>query len=303
MSYLKSDQNIKIIAIIGATSSGKSDLALKLAHILDAEIFSLDSLSIYKEIDIASAKPSKDDLKAIKHYGINELEISQTNNAAVFRNLLELALKTTLKKTLLIVGGSSFYLKSIIEGLSPMPVISSEKKLEIKEQILSLKDPYVFLKLIDFVYANSIKPTDTYRLHKALEIFFVTQIPPSQYFKLYKKNAFACPIKLYALTIDRQTLRERIKHRTKVMIHKGIVEETRLLLQKYAPSCQPFKAIGPKECMAYLENKINQKELEELIFVHTCQLAKRQNTFNKTQFQEVFYGSAKEIFTSISSVC
>lgn len=299
---LKYDKNIKIIAIIGATSSGKSDLAFKLAQILDAEIFSLDSLSIYKEIDIASAKPSKNELKAIRHYGIDELEIPQTNNVVVFKNLLEFTLQTTPKKVLLIVGGSSFYLKSIIEGLSPIPMISSKKKLEIKAQILSLQNPYAYLKLIDPLYAKKIKPTDTYRLHKILEIFFATQIPPTQYFGIYPKLAFTQAIKLYALKIDREILRERIKHRTKTMIQKGIVEEIHLLLQKYPSSCQPFKAIGPKECIAYLENKINQKELEELIFTHTCQLAKRQNTFNRTQFQEVVCGDAKEIFRIITSI-
>lgn len=288
-----------LIAILGPSASGKSALALEIAKEIDAEIFSLDSLSIYKEIDIASAKPKKSDLDTIKHYGINELEITEPNNAMVFKNLLDLAIEKTKKQTLLIVGGSSFYLKAMIDGLSVMPVISEKEREAITAQIDSLSNPYEFLSKIDPLYATSIQPKDSYRISKALEIFFATHTPPSEYFATHPKIALQSPIRLYEIATHREKLREKISLRTHQMIEEGIVQEIEYLLKKYPKNSQPFKAIGPKECISYLQGGITYEELPILISTHTAQLAKRQSTFNRTQFCNISRLSAKEIYEDI----
>lgn len=288
-----------LIAILGPSASGKSALALEIAKEIDAEIFSLDSLSIYKEIDIASAKPKKSDLGTIKHYGINELEITEPNNAMVFKNLLDLAIEKTKKQTLLIVGGSSFYLKAMIDGLSVMPVISEKEREAITAQIDSLSNPYEFLSKIDPLYATSIQPKDSYRISKALEIFFATHTPPSEYFTTHPKIALQSPIRLYEIATHREKLREKISLRTHQMIEEGIVQEIEYLLKKYPKNSQPFKAIGPKECISYLQGEITYEELPILISTHTAQLAKRQSTFNRTQFCNISRLSAKEIYEDI----
>lgn len=288
-----------LIAILGPSASGKSALALEIAKEIDAEIFSLDSLSIYKEIDIASAKPKKSDLDTIKHYGINELEITEPNNAMVFKNLLDLAIEKTKKQTLLIVGGSSFYLKAMIDGLSVMPVISEKEREAITAQIDSLSNPYEFLSKIDPLYATSIQPKDSYRISKALEIFFATHTPPSEYFATHPKIALQSPIRLYEIATHREKLREKISLRTHQMIEEGIVQEIEYLLKKYPKNSQPFKAIGPKECISYLQGEITYEELPILISTHTAQLAKRQSTFNRTQFCNISRLSAKEIYEDI----
>lgn len=288
-----------LIAILGPSASGKSALALQIAKEIDAEIFSLDSLSIYKEIDIASAKPKKSDLNTIKHYGINELEITEPNNAIVFKNLLDLAIEKTKKQTLLIVGGSSFYLKAIIDGLSVMPVMSLQEREATTSQIDALPNPYEFLLKIDPLYATSVQSKDTYRISKALEIFFATHIPPSEYFATHPKIPFHTPIKLYEIAIDREVLRENISLRTHQMIEEGIIQEIEYLLKKYPKNSQPFKAIGPKECISYLQNEITYKELPILISTHTAQLAKRQSTFNRTQFFNIARLPSKEIYENI----
>lgn len=288
-----------LIAILGPSASGKSALALQIAKEIDVEIFSLDSLSIYKEIDIASAKPKKSDLNTIKHYGINELEITEPNNAMVFKNLLNLAIEKTKKQTLLIVGGSSFYLKAIIDGLSVMPVMSLQEREAITSQIDALPNPYEFLLKIDPLYATSVQSKDTYRISKALEIFFATHITPSEYFATHPKIPFHTPIKLYEIAIDREVLRENISLRTHQMIEEGIIQEIEYLLKKYPKNSQPFKAIGPKECISYLQNEITYEELPILISTHTAQLAKRQSTFNRTQFFNISRLSSKEIYENI----
>ncbi len=262
---------------------------------MDAEIFSLDSLSIYKDINIASAKPSLKERKNIKHYALDHLNIDEKNNAQLFKTLLEDAMRVSSKEILLIVGGSSFYLKSILEGLSDTPKISSEKVVKIEREISALTDPYAFLKSIDPNMAFKIHPNDTYRIHKALEIFYSTHTPPSEYFKTNPKKPFEHAVSLFALHIEKSALHNNIKQRTKNMLDCGLIEEIKALYAKYPKDSQPFKAIGIKESILFLEKQLTLKELEEAITSNTIKLAKRQNTFNKTQFNNLYVGSAKEV--------
>ncbi|WP_104712567.1 tRNA (adenosine(37)-N6)-dimethylallyltransferase MiaA [Helicobacter cetorum] len=281
--------------MLGASGSGKTALSIELAQKLDAEIFSLDSLSIYKDINIASAKPSLEERKNIKHYALDYLNIDEKNNAQIFKTLLEDAIRATSKKILLIVGGSSFYLKSILEGLSEMPKPSSEQILKIEQEINALTNPYEFLKSIDPSTALKIHYNDTYRIHKALEIFYLTHTPPSEYFKKNPKKPFEHAISLFALSINKDTLQNNIKKRTKNMLNLGLIEEIKALYTKYPKDSQPFKAIGVKESILYLEKRLTLNELEEAIFSNTMKLAKRQTTFNKTQFQNLCMGGIEEI--------
>ncbi|GAA7611304.1 tRNA (adenosine(37)-N6)-dimethylallyltransferase MiaA [Helicobacter pylori] len=262
---------------------------------MDAEIFSLDSLSVYKDINIASAKPSPKERKNIKHYALDHLNIDEKNNAQLFKALLEDAMRVSSKEVLLIVGGSSFYLKSILEGLSDTPKISGEEVVKIEREIAALSNPYIFLKSIDPNMAFKIHPNDTYRIYKALEIFFSTHTPPSEYFKANPKKPFEHAISLFALSIEKSALHNNIKQRTKNMLDGGLIEEIKALYAKYPKDSQPFKAIGVKESVLFLEKQLTLKELEEAIISNTLKLAKRQNTFNKTQFNNLYAGSVKEI--------
>lgn len=277
---------IRLIAILGGSGSGKSQLGLELAQKLDCEIFSLDSLSIYQEIDIASAKPTKEELASVHHYGVNILSPLEHNNATLFCNLLQKAIEQTRQKgkeTLLIIGGSSFYLKSIIDGLSPLPQIEAKNLKAIKEKIENLSSPLEFLQSIEPNLPFSHQ--DTYRIYKYLEIYFSTGLPPSIYFKQNPKTPFPYKIEKYALSLPREVLRERITLRSEKMLKMGILDEAKTLLEKYGEKIQPFNSIGLKECKEYFEGKINsEEELLSLISTHTAQLAKRQNTFNRTQF-------------------
>lgn len=279
-------QDIRLIAILGGSGSGKSQLGLELAKKLDCEIFSLDSLSIYQEIDIASAKPTKEELKSVFHYAVDILSPTEHNNATLFASLLQKAIHSTQKKgknTLLIIGGSSFYLKAIIEGLSPLPTPTQEQSQRVKEQIASLTSPLDFLLTLESSLPFS--HNDTYRIHKYLEIYFSTGLAPSLYFQNNPKIPFPYAIEKYALVLPREVLRERIALRSEKMLKEGIIEEAKYLLERYGEEIQPFGSIGLKECKDYLKGQIQSKEeLISLITTHTSQLAKRQSTFNRTQF-------------------
>lgn len=281
----------RIFAILGATCSGKSALSLKLAPLLNAYIFSLDSLCIYKEIDIASAKPTSDELSLVKHFAINVLSPKEHVSASLFQSLLCESIEQCKKerKNLLIVGGSSFYLKAIIQGLSSLDTFKSNMKkaefLALTNQPLSTQ--YSFLKSIDSTYAAKINSNDTYRITKALEIFFQTNMPPTQFFIQNPPVPFPLPIDIYSLIVPKDILHKNIEIRTQNMIESGILNEAKSLLESYGETIQPFKSIGLRECLMLLRNEMKECELKNLITLHTRQLAKRQTTFNRTQFSNI----------------
>ncbi len=266
-----------LFAIIGPTASGKSDLAIKTARRLGYEILSLDSLSIYKEIDIASAKPSKEELSLVKHYGVDEIYPNEKFDVSKFIQIY----KKIPHNKIIIVGGTGFYLKAMIEGISKMPTITDEIKKEAK------KKDYEFLKKIDPEFASKISPNDTYRTQKGIEIYLATNTPPSFYFKQNPPIPVLPNIPIFEIESDRSLLRERIKKRTEKMFEKGLIDEVAYLEKKYRDRRLPaLKAIGIKEVLDYFNGIYSKEELKEKIITNTARLAKRQQIFNKTQFPQ-----------------
>jgi len=267
-----------LFALIGPTASGKSNLAINLAEKLNYEILSLDSLSIYKEIDIASAKPSKEELNKIDHYGVNEIYPDEKFDVTKFIEIY----KNIPHKNIIIVGGTSFYLKAMIEGISPMPKINKEIQKEAK------KFTYELLQKIDPVFASKISSNDTYRITKGAEIFLATNLAPSEYFKKNPPVPILPKIPIFEIDVNRENLREKIKLRTKKMFQAGLIDEVAFLETKYKDRRLPaLKAIGIKEVLDYFNGIYNKNELFEKIVTNTARLAKRQQTFNKTQFNTI----------------
>jgi len=295
---------LKEIALIGPTACGKSSLAIEIAKECEACVLSLDSLSIYKEIDISSAKPSLKERKEVEHFGIDEIYPNEHFNVSLFFEIYKKTKKelSFRNKNLIIVGGSSFYLKAMMEGLSPS-VSPSEKTYKKLEEILKdLKKAFEFIKIKDPVFASKITKGDVYRIGKWYEIFLESGEIATRYFSKYKREPVIGKIPVFCISMDKEILKERIKRRTSMMIKEGVVEETFYLEKKYTRAVKPLKAIGPKECLEYLDGKLTLKEMEEKISLNTVKLAKRQITFNKTQFKEVVYGNSEEIKEKIKKI-
>lgn len=278
---------MKHLAIIGSTASGKSNLALSLALSHNAIILSIDSLSIYTQIDIASAKPSKQELSLVKHFGIDVLRPDETASVFTFIDEYHRALSYAQEhqKNLIIVGGSSFYLKSMIEGLSPVPNISQAVREETSNRLCDTQEAHHFLATIDPLTMSAITNTDRYRIEKMLHLYLQTKIPPSQWFELHPPQSVIeiCPI--LNINIDRTYLRQRIALRTDKMIQEGLIDEVAQCEQLYGRTPNSMKAIGMVETLDYLDGKCSKEELSQLISTHTAQLAKRQQTFNTHQFK------------------
>ncbi|MBC8238125.1 MAG: tRNA (adenosine(37)-N6)-dimethylallyltransferase MiaA [Helicobacteraceae bacterium] len=290
-------KEIKQLAIIGPTASGKSDLAIKVALKINAYILSIDSLSIYKEIDIVSAKPSKEELESVEHFGINVLYPNEHFSVDIFIYLYKELLARCKKdsKNLVIVGGTSFYLKSLIQGLSDIPLITEKISKDVKEELTNVQNCYKLLKELDPNYMKNIDKNDSYRIEKALLIYRASNLSPTEWFKLNPPKPIIENLDIFNIDVDRDLLRKRIALRTKKMLDAGLIDEVCYLEQKYTRLPHSMRSIGIVEVLEFLDGLADKDEMLEKISIHTGQLAKRQQTFNKTQFTDITNAPLEEL--------
>ena len=264
------------LAIIGTTASGKSDLAIKVAREFNAVILSLDSLCLYKEIDIASAKPNKDELELVSHFGVDLVMPDMDFCVGDFIDEYKKAKLYAQQNNsmLIITGGSGFYLKSMLSGLSP--------KIEPLKIEISDDEIWNLAVEIDKEFCAKFSKNDKFRLHKWYQIYTQTNEIPTQWLQLNTGEPMIKNLTIYELVWDKFELIERIKTRTKNMLENGLIDEARYLFARYDSALKPLNSIGLKEAKDYLDGRINLNELNDLITIHTTQLAKRQRTFNKS---------------------
>ena len=273
---------MKEIAIIGPTASGKTSLSIEMAHKTNSIILSVDSLSVYKNIDIASAKPTLKERDGIKHFGIDEVYPNQKFDVMEFIACYKRA-KAYAKdnsKNLIIVGGTGFYVKTLLEGMSEG--INEEVPLEY-----SIAETYDLLSKLDLTYMQKIEKNDSYRIRKAYSIYKVSGLVPSEYFLKNKKTPISKDLKIFEIIWPRDELIQRIKLRTKIMLDDGVINEVIALEKKYTREPNSMSAIGIIETLDYLDGKISKLKLEEKIATNTARLAKRQATFNRGQFNDL----------------
>ncbi len=294
---------MKEIAILGPTASGKTSLSIKLANKFDANILSLDSLSIYKEIDIASAKPTKKERGAIKHFGIDEFFPDTNFSVSTFFEIYDKAKKSSVlnDKNLIIVGGSGFYLKSLLTGLSPKPHVSKETAKRVAQTMQNIESAFIFLEKNDEIYAKKISSKDRYRIEKWFEIYFQTGMSASSYFKKNQQKPVIQNIDIFEIDITKETLGKNIETRTKEMLNSGLIDEVVYLEKTYTRAPNSMKSIGIRETLEFLDGFIDKKELVNKIAQNTVKLAKRQRTFNSTQFAPHAKGDTKQIYIEASN--
>lgn len=289
---------MKELAIIGPTASGKSDLALQLAQENNAYILSLDSLSIYKEIDIASAKPSKAELAQVKHFGVDVVFPHESFSVATFSRLYQDVKARCLNedKNLIIVGGSSFYLKSLLDGLSKIPEYSQQTIETVAHMLQDLPNAYATLYHADPTYMASIESSDAYRIEKMLLLHVQTGQTPTRYFEAHPPQPIITKLPIYAIDVAREYLKERISLRTQKMLEMGLIDEIASLEHRYGRAPNALKAIGIIEVFEFLDGRVSKEAMKESIITHTAQLAKRQQTFNRTQFSDAHHANVAKIY-------
>ena len=276
----------KMILILGVTASGKGRLAFNLAKQIGAEIISIDSMKVYRRMDIGTAKPPKQALAAIKYHLIDVVEPSDFFSVGMFLEHSLSAVKHIKRRNspIVAVGGTALYIKALLYGLFEGPGTDEKirKKLQQQTEVEGLKQLHQQLESVDPITAQRIHPNDAKRIIRALEVYELTGKPISSLQQQWKRN------KMHNWTIiglrsEKIDANHRINSRVKKMLAAGLVDEVKSLLAEGKPlSKQARCAIGYAEIIDYINGKTSLEDATELIKKNTRRLAKNQRTWFKT---------------------
>jgi len=274
-----------VITLRGPTASGKTDLAIDLSDRLPIEIVSVDSVMVYRGLNIGSAKPDQQTLENYPHHLIDICDPSFNYSLGNFYEDVNKAIKIILSKrrTPILVGGTMMYFNALSKGLSDLP--SSDhairKKIEDEADEIGWPELHKRLSEIDPVSGEKIKSNDKQRIQRALEVYELSGKPLSSFFSDNRKKSDYEFFNISLFPDDRETLYKRIEDRFDQMLDHGLVDEVRALLNRpeLSSSHNSMKSIGYKEICAHLEGKQTLIEAKEKSILATRRLAKRQLTW------------------------
>ena len=280
------DFKSKIILIYGPTASGKSSFAIKLAKKIDGEVINADSMQVYKELKILSARPNKEDYKNIKHHLYGFQNVKKKFSTGHWLKLVNVKISEIKKrkKTPILVGGTGLYFKALTDGLVKIPNIPNKYREKIRSLHKKIGSKKFYSKLVklDPLIKNYLNPSDTQRVIRAYEIKSFTKKSIYEWFKntksKYEQKDF------YKIYIDfpRDELIKQISYRAGKMIERGaILEVKRFIKLKVPKNKTASKAIGINEIKDFINKKIQISELIEKISIKTRQYAKRQTTWGR----------------------
>ena len=280
------DFKSKIILIYGPTASGKSEFAVKLAKKIKGEIINADSMQVYKELKILSARPSKKDYKKIKHhlYGFQSVKENYSSGEWLKAAKKKISEIKKRKNVPIIVGGTGLYFKTLTDGIVNIPKIPIRIREKVRKLNSSMGNKSFLqrLKKIDSEILNYVNPSDTQRLIRAYEVKLFTKKTLLEWFKS-TKSVFEDK-NFYKIYIDypRDILVNKIHNRAQDMINKGaILEVKKFLKMKVSKKRTATKAIGIIEIKDFIDKKIEINEVIEKISIKTRQYAKRQVTWGR----------------------
>lgn len=272
----------KLIYIGGPTCSGKTKLSILLAEIFKTEIISCDSRQIYKEISIGTAKPSKNNLKKVKHHFINHISIHEDYNVGIYNTQTNKILESIYKKKkiVILVGGTGLYANSIINGIDKFPKIKSsiKDKLNLIFKNKGIKKLNSMLKKYDPEYYKIVDKNNSRRVIRALEVSLSSGKPFTSFLKKVRRNGLF-ESKILLMNLERKKLYKKINNRVDKMISLGLEKEAKSLF-KYK-QLKSLQTVGYREFFNYFEGKCSYKNTIDEIKKNTRRYAKRQMTWNK----------------------
>lgn len=289
----------EVYVIGGPTASGKSKLAVELAKKINGEIISADSMQIYKEMNIGTAKITKEEMQGIKHYLIDIVSPNERYSVSNFKNDAELAIEKILKKgkTPIIVGGTGLYIDSLIYGIEfqdeEIDTEYREKLNKIAENE-GLEKLYNQAKEIDPEAMKKISINDKKRIIRVLEIYHKTGKTKTEQEIESRKKELKYNFKVFAIDMDREKLYSRIEKRVDMMVDEGLIDEVKGILEKYNQFPTAMQGLGYKETIEYLQNKISKEEMIEKIKKKTRHYAKRQLTWFRKNKTTIWLDGEKE---------
>ena len=272
------------ILILGTTASGKGQLAFNLAQKLDAEIISVDSMKVYRRMDIGTAKPPREARQRIKYHLIDVVEPSDYFNVGTFLKLAYDAIKqiSSCNKSVIAVGGTAMYIKALLYGLFEGAGTNNQIRENLRQQaqIKGLDQLYQQLLKIDPVASERIHPNDSKRIIRALEVYKITGKTISSLQQQFNIAKTMHDWTIIGLRRQKADTNARINKRAKKMLVAGLIDEVKELLAEDKPLSQQARcAIGYAEIIDYLNGKINLEDATELIKKNTRRFAKHQRTW------------------------
>ncbi len=285
------DLKSKIILISGPTASGKSKLALKIAKKLNGEIINADSMQVYKELNILTARPSKIDLKKIEHHLYGFRTVKKEFSSGEWLKLAKKNIKKIRDKNKIpvLVGGTGLYFKALTNGLVKIPKIPTpiRNQVRLMQNRLGQKKFYLDLLKYDPSVKNRIDPTDVQRSIRAFEVISFTKKSIFEWYKKtkssFKKDQF---VKIY-VDYPKDELINKISKRVDQMIKNGAIEEVKDFYKLNLKSdSNIFKVIGIREIKDFIDKKTSINDLKQNIVIKTRQYAKRQRTWSRGQMND-----------------
>lgn len=294
-----------VICLMGPTAIGKSALAVKLAQQFDCEIISVDSMQIYRGMDIGTATPNLKQQGGITHHLIDILDPAQVYSTGAFRQQAIGLIEEIIERGRipLLVGGTMLYFKALFGGLAQLPAANIEMRAALEQQAVEIgwQAMHAQLATVDSEAAQRIHPNDPQRIQRALEVHRLTGQSLS---KLMKDNAQSSPpynfIKLSLVPEDRSCLHENIRSRFNTMIEQGLIQETSVLYRRgdLNPTLPAIRAVGYRQVWAYLDQQLDSNSMVERAVIATRQLAKRQLTWLRKIDLTKQYELGRSVFCS-----
>ena len=298
----------KVIVIVGPTASGKTALSIELAKKINGEIVSCDSMQIYKDMDIGSAKPSVEEMQGIKHYMIDIANPDERFSVAEYKKQAESAIDEILSKGKMpiVVGGTGLYADSLIYGIEyPEIKFDQQYREELEKQAETeegLKKLYNKAKKIDEKAIQKISENDKKRIIRILEIYHQTGKTKTELEIESRKNEVKYDYKVFAINMDRQILYDRINKRVDIMIENGLIEEVENLLKKYNEFPTAMQGLGYKEVVQYFNKELTKEEMIDKIKQETRRYAKRQLTWFRKNKETIWIDGQVDIQKNIDII-
>ena len=274
----------RLICLLGPTAVGKTEIAIQLAQRLNAEIISVDSRQIYRQMDIGTAKPTPEEKQAARHHLIDCVDISEPFSVADYQSLADTAIADIQNrgKRVLLVGGAGLYFRVIVDGLFKGPGADPalRKRLEIEAAQFGVDALHDRLRVCDPESADRIHPNNIVRVIRALEVYELTGTPMSELQQQWHPEKQRYPFIAFGLTMPRALLYRRIEQRVDVMLANGLIAEVESLLAAgYGRDTIALRSFGYKELIAYLDGDCTYLEAISQLQQNTRRFAKRQLTW------------------------
>lgn len=289
----------KVIVICGPTASGKTSLGIKLANKINGEIVSCDSMQIYKEMDIGTAKPTKEERVQAKHYLVDFVSPDKRYSVADYKKDAEEIIDKILKegKIPIVVGGTGLYLNSLVYGIEyPNVETDLEYRQTLEERVNKegLEKLYLEAKQIDELAVTKISKNDKKRILRILEIYHSTGKTKTQMEIESRKKGTKYDYKIFVLNMDREKLYDRINKRVDIMIEQGLIKEVENIKNKYSNFPTAMQGLGYKEVIEYFNKEITKEEMIEKIKQESRRYAKRQITWFKSYENAIWLDASNE---------